>query len=262
MRRALLPLLLLALVLAPAAPAGANADPASDTLLYADAHYPYQPNQVTRPLQRALDKMLAEAKRKRYNVKVAIIAARTDLGGVPQLFTEPQQYADLLTKEISFNTTPRVLVVLPSGVGGNNLGDRAGNALEGITVPPDAKADDLARTAMQAVAALSKANGTPVSAPDVAEGKKRGGGTSPLLTFGLPVALVLLAAGIAAARSGRGDDDEPEPAAQDTDEPAPSARDTNAEKTPPADPGPAADRAPPAEPADPAPDADGEAGRL
>jgi len=215
-RRAFIPLILLVLLI-PATAARANADPASDTLLYADAHYPYAPNLVSRDLQRALDKMLAEAKGKRYNVKVAIIAARSDLGGVPQLFTEPQQYADLLTKEISFNTTPKVLVVLPAGIGGNNLGDRAGAALDDIAVPSAAKADDLARTAMRAIAALSEANGTPVAAPDVAGGEKRDGGTSPLLTFGLPVALVLLAAGVAAIRS-RGKDHDP-----DAEDPEPDA---------------------------------------
>jgi hypothetical protein len=196
-------------LLACAPSAHANADPASDTLLYADAHYPYQPNLVSRPLQKALDGLLKEAKRKGYAIKVAVIAARTDLGGVPQLFTDPQKYADLLTRELSFNSKPRVLVVLPAGIGGNNLGDRAGGALENITVPSGGKADDLVRTAMKAVGALAQANGTPVTVPKVASGEKRGGGTSPLLTFGLPVLLVLLAAGVAAARGRRrGDDDD------------------------------------------------------
>lgn len=211
MRRALL---LGVLVLLPAAPAHGNADPASDTLLYADAHYPYAPNLVAKPLQKALDGMLEETKRKGYNVKVAIIADETDLGGVPQLFSKPQQYADLLTKEISFNTTPKVLVVLPAGIGGNNLGDRAGDALAQTTVPADADGDELTRTAMQAVSALANANGTPVAVPNVAAGEQRdGSGTSPLITFGLPVLLVLLVVVIATAR-GRRRDDEPEPEPQ------------------------------------------------
>jgi hypothetical protein len=202
-------LLLVAALLA-ACPAGAyaDADPASDTLLYANAHYPYQPNLVAKPLQKALDGMLKQTKAKGYDIKVAIIAAPTDLGGVPQMFSQPQQYADLLTRELAFNTKPKVLVVLPSGIGGNNLGDRAGEALAHITVPSDPKADDLARTAMAAVGALAKANGTPVAVPQVkAGGKRGGGGTSPLITFGLPVLLVLGAVGVATVR-GRGDDDE------------------------------------------------------
>jgi hypothetical protein len=212
-RRALA-LLSLVVLAWPATSAHANADPASDTLLYADAHYPYEPNLVAKPLQKALDGMLKQTKRKGYNVKVAIIAAPTDLGGVSQLFSQPQPYADLLTRELAFNTKPRVLVVLPAGIGGNNLGDGAAAALNRITVPSGAKADDLARTAMDAVAALAKANHTPVAVPKVAAGAKRGGGTSPLLTFGLPVVLVLLAVVGATVRGRRrDDDDEPEIAA-------------------------------------------------
>jgi hypothetical protein len=202
-----LALLAAALPLAPAALA--DGDPASDTLLYADAFYPYRPNLVPKPLQQALDRMLRETRRKGFGLKVAIIAAPTDLGSVPQLFTSPQPYADLLTKEITYNNHPRVLVVLPAGIGGNNLGDHAGDALAGISPDPDAGAEGLARTAMQAVARLAKANGTPVAVPHVAAtaagsssgGGADSGGVSPLLTFGLPVALVLLGAGGAALRN-------------------------------------------------------------
>jgi hypothetical protein len=208
-RRAIATLALLAAVLAPAAPARADGDPASDTLLYADAHYPYKPNLVAKPLQRALDGMLREAKRKGYAMKVAIIAAQADLGAVPQLFTTPQKYADLLTQEISFNGKPRVLVVLPSGLGGNNLGDRAGSALRDILPPDGADGDALTRTAMRAVASLTKANGTPVAVPEVKATAKRNddGGTSPLITFGLPVLVVALAA-LGAMLRGRGAEDE------------------------------------------------------
>jgi hypothetical protein len=197
-------------LLVPAAPAHADGDPASDTLLYADVFYPYQPNQVSKPLQKALDGMLREARRKGFGLKVAIIAAPTDLGSVPQLFTNPQPYADLLTKEITFNNQPRVLVVLPAGIGGDNLGDGAGKALAGLMPDPNAGSDGLARTAMTAVARLTAANGTPVRAPAVAAAPPRhkGGGVSPAIAFGLPVALVILAAGAAALRNRRREDDE------------------------------------------------------
>lgn len=196
MRRAAAVITLLAALLAPATGARANGDPASDTLLYADAHYPYKPNLVSKPLQKALDGMLRQAKGRGYPLKVAIIAAPADLGAVPQLFNDPQKYADLLTREISYNAKPRVLVVLPAGLGGNNLGDAAGPALRDVLPPDGADGDALTRTAMQAVAALTKANGTPVAVPRVEAAPKRdeGGGVSPVLTFGLPVLLVGLAA--------------------------------------------------------------------
>jgi hypothetical protein len=219
MRARLLAVLLCAAAALPVAfpvSARADGDPASDVLIGQDAFYPYAPNTVARELQQALNAMLKQAKARQFELKIALVAATTDLGAVPQLFTQPQKYADLLTSEISFNTKPRVLVVLPSGLGGNNLGDRAGSALAGITPEPAAGADGLARAAMLAVGRLTAANGTPVPVPAVARESgratgKRDGGTSPLLIFGGPVLLVALAVGVAALRGrGRVDDEDPD----------------------------------------------------
>lgn len=207
-----------ALALLPAAAARADGDPPSDILLGQDAYYPYAPNSVAKQLQSALDGMLKQAKARHFELKVALVASTVDLGAVPQLFTDPQKYANLLTSEIAFNTKPRVLVVLPSGLGGNNLGDRAGTALQGIVPEEAAGADGLARAAMLAVGRLTAANGTPVPVPAVARGtgkaagaagrSSRGGrGTSPLLVIGVPMLLVLIAIGVA-QRRGRREDDE------------------------------------------------------
>lgn len=218
MRARLAALLLSAVTALPAlAPplAHADGDPASDVLIGGDSFYPYPPNGPAKDLRTALDRMLKQAKAKGFHLKVAMIAATTDMGAVPQLFTDPQKYADLLTQELSFNTKPRVLVVLPAGLGGNNLGDRAGPALSGIAPEPGAGGDGLARAAMLAVGRLTAANGTPVPVPAVARGTGRAGGkrdssTSPLIIFGVPVLLVALAAGIAAARGRRAEDAEDE----------------------------------------------------
>lgn len=216
--------------------AHADGDPASDVLLSADAYYPYAPNGVSKNLQTALDRMLSQAKAKGFELKVAMIAATADLGAVPQLITDPQKYADLLTSEIAFNTKPRVLVVLPAGLGGNNLGDNAGEALVGITPDGGDGGDGLARAAMVAVGKLTAANGTPVPIPAVARdgGKgngKDGGsrGTPAVIIFGVPVLLVALAAGgLALAGRGRADDgdtdadsDGEDPDAADGTPPAP-----------------------------------------
>ena len=56
MRRVLALLTALA-VLVPAVPVYADGDPASDTLLITNAHYPYKPNLVSQPLKTALDKI-------------------------------------------------------------------------------------------------------------------------------------------------------------------------------------------------------------
>ncbi len=210
-------LVLLAASAAAGAPAAARADgdPASDVLLSQSVFYPYAPNKVPDDLQTALDAQLKAAKAKGYELKVALIAAQTDMGSVPQLFTAPQKYADLLTSEIAFNTKPRVLVVLPSGLGGNNLGGKAGDALGPVQVDPGAGAAGLARAALQAIGALTRANGTPVPVPALAsqtgkpgDGGGDGGGPSPLLVFGLPVLLVALVAGGAILRDRRREEDE------------------------------------------------------
>lgn len=214
MRRALAIAAALLVAVTPAT-ALADGDPASDILLSQDVFYPYAPNIVAKPLQTALNGMVAAAKKKGFAVKVAMIASRSDLGSVPQLYDDPQRYADLLTQEISFNSKPRVLVVLPAGIGGNNLGDNAGTALQTVTVPSEPGPDGLARTALVALGKLTAADGKPVPVPYVPETKKAGkSSTSPVLVFGVPVLLVALAAAAAARRSRRREDDESEPAAE------------------------------------------------
>ena len=214
MRGRLLVVVLLAALAAPSA-AHADGDPASDVLLGQDVFYPYEPNTVSKPVRGALDKMVAEAKGKGYSVKVALIAAPPDLGAYPYLISDPQKYADLLTREITFNTKPRVLTVLPSGLGGKNLGDDAGDALSGIQPDAEGGGDALARTAMVALGRLAEAEGKPVAVPAEASasssesGSGKGGGTSPLLIFGLPVLLVVIAAAVAARMSSRHADEDP-----------------------------------------------------
>jgi len=197
------------------AAAFANGDPASDVLLSQDAFYPYQPNLPSKAVQDGLNRMLRDARGKGFALKVAVIAARTDLGSVPQMLTQPQPYADLLTSEISYNEKPRVLVVLNAGLGGNNLGAKAGPALQGLTPDPSGDSDSLVRTAMQAVRRLTVAAGKPVALPAIAsrpapKAGGGGGGTSPLLVFGLPVALVVAAAALAAARGRARDEEAPD----------------------------------------------------
>lgn len=205
--------------------ARADGDPASDVLLSQSAFYPYAPNTVPTDLQKALNAQLKKAKAKGYDLKVALISAQNDLGSVPQLSTDPQKYADLLTSEIAFSSKPRVLVVMPSGLGGNNLGDSAGDALSPVQVEADAGAAGLARAALRAVGALTRANGTPVPVPALAAatgpsgGSGSTGGPSPVLVFGLPVLLVVLVAGVAIARDRRREDED-DGEADETDDPA------------------------------------------
>jgi hypothetical protein len=213
LRRALTVLLLAGLVAAGSilspARAGADADPASDTLLVAPVFYPYQP--PTSPaLQKALEGALAQLKARGLDLKVAIIDDPTDLGAVTNMYAMPQQYADFLDMEISFNTKQPLLVVMYAGFGVANAGPRG--ALSGLLPDTKHQADGLARSAIAAVVRLANANRKPIAAPvvgAVAPAGGGGGGASPLLVFGAPVLLVGLAAVLAARLRRRHDADQP-----------------------------------------------------
>src|SRR3954453_3989674 len=98
------------------APAAADGDPASDTLLGQNVFYPYQPK-VSPAVAARLNAETAAAKRAGFPLKVALIASPLDLGVIPDLFGKPQKYADFLDQEISFQGKQPLLVVMPAGYG-------------------------------------------------------------------------------------------------------------------------------------------------
>jgi hypothetical protein len=196
-RAALLALAVLALV--PAA-APADGDPASDVLLAQDVYYPYAPK-VSKPLTDALNGLVKRVRAAGYPMKVALIEAPSDLGAYPNLFGDTQSYANLLAKEIAFNTKPHLLVVMPTGFGGDNLGAKVDSALSGINVDQAAKSDGLAQAALVAVARVATANGHATPVPAQARAKLSASksssnrSTPSLLIYGGPVLLALLAVG-------------------------------------------------------------------
>jgi hypothetical protein len=190
-RRAVVALLVAAAIcfaVLPASRALCDADPASDVLLGAPAFYPFQPS-VSSPLQHELEHDLAQLGKKGLNLKVAIIGSAVDLGAVTNMFARPQPYADFLDQEISFSGPQPLLVVMPNGFGVSHAGPSS--ALSGLTVDAAHQSNGLAHSAILAVQRLAKANGKPIST-GVDGGT--GGSTSPLITFGLPALLVVLAA--------------------------------------------------------------------
>jgi hypothetical protein len=96
------------------ATASANADPASDSLYTGTLFLPLS-NPVSPHLAQRLAADLRVAGRAGKPVRVALIAAPTDLGGVPVLFGRPAQYARFLGAELQFVYAGRVLVVMPRG---------------------------------------------------------------------------------------------------------------------------------------------------
>jgi hypothetical protein len=171
------------------ASAAADGDPASDVLLTTDAFYPYRP--VSTKLVRALDATVARARAAGFPIKVALIRERSDLGAVPGMLGHPQQYAEFLRTEISFNGKPRLLVVMQQGFG--NAGAGPASALSSIEVESGGGSDGLARTAVRAVQALARDAGHPFK-PVAVQAGGRSRGSSALLIFGGPVVLVALVA--------------------------------------------------------------------
>ncbi|MGI8559558.1 MAG: hypothetical protein ACR2ND_14855 [Solirubrobacteraceae bacterium] len=184
------------LLLMPAPAVLADGDPASDVLLNGDVFYPYQPL-VSLPLTTALNKAVKDAHGAGFPIKVALIASANDLGAVPDLFAKPQKYSDFLDREISYNQKAALLVVMPQGIGTTGAGSPA--PLASIKIGAlGSSSDSLARAGIQAVSALAAQAGHSIPAtkiPTASQGSGHGGGgTSPLLTFGAPLLLVLAAA--------------------------------------------------------------------
>jgi hypothetical protein len=197
--------------------ARADGDPASDVLPAQDVFFPYAPP-VAKPLREALTRVVADARKAGYPLKVAMIESAGDLGSYPQMFNQPQDYANLLAGELPTNphgeirTRPHLLVVMPVGFGGDNLGAGVDKALAPVKVDPAAQSDGLARAAIEAVARVATANGHRVAVPAAARAKlgasnkstKRSSGPSPWLFVGpllLVVGAIVLAGRITARRS-------------------------------------------------------------
>ncbi len=186
-----LAVILLALVPALAA---ADGDPASDVLLGENVFYPYNPP-TGAVLQKSLNAETTATAKQHFPLKVALIGSPIDLGVVPDLFGKPQQYADFLDQEISFQAKQPLLVVMAAGYGVQGLPPSARAAVAALRPPAGKSGDALAQAATVAVARLAKAEGHPVSVP----GSSGGGGSSDTAIVAvLAVAAVLIAVALAA----------------------------------------------------------------
>src|SRR3954468_11415231 len=180
-------------------PARADGDPASDVLLLQDVYLPYAPG-VPGPIGKTITTLLKTTRKAGFPLKVAIIADPKDLGAVPQFFGKPQQYAPFLQSEIAFNSKRPLLVVMTAGYGAAALPNGAETGLQGLDPPKSANGEDLGRSAIAAIVKLSAAAGHPVPSPKLPSAGGGGGSTSPLIVFGVPVALLALGGVLAALR--------------------------------------------------------------
>jgi hypothetical protein len=190
-------------LLVPAA-ARANGDPASDVLLTSQVFLPYEAP-ISKQASQELRATVAEANKKGFKIRVAVIAFTGDLGTAVALWHHQQSYSKFLWSEIAFVYSNRLLVAMPSGFGfynGKKPVAKELRVLEGVkagTTPTP-----LAQSATAAVRALAKANG--ITLPKVS-----GGGSSNTrdrLILGAAVLAFLIVLLIPARflrRRGRGD---------------------------------------------------------
>jgi hypothetical protein len=201
-------LLLLGLVAAPAV--RADSDPPSDVLISQSVYFPYSPP-VSRGIGAILTRVVDDAKKAGYPVRVAVVSSDYDLGSIPDLLGRPQSYAPFLQREISFNRRRPLLVVMDGGFGTADAGSGAAAALASLPKPAGGS-DALARSAILAVPKLAGAAGHRVATPVLPAAAGKGGGKSgtPWWVFVAPLVLVGLAVAVLTRR--RGPDEEAEAA--------------------------------------------------
>jgi hypothetical protein len=140
---------LVVVALALAGTARADADPASDVLYVRNLFLPFS-TKVSPEAAAKLRAAIARSHAAGRPIKVALIAGRTDLGGVPQLFGNPVYYARFLDAELQFLYSGRLLVVMPQGAG-LAQGGRAIAEKAVVEAKPGPGGDGLAETAAQLV---------------------------------------------------------------------------------------------------------------
>jgi hypothetical protein len=178
----------------------ADGDPASDFLLAQPTFVPFDAN-VSKARADELTAIVAEAKKRGYTIRVALIAKPFDLGAVPSLYGKPKTYARFLGQELFFLYKGRLLVVMPNGYGMSRRGKPlpSGQRVVDGLPKPGAGGDALALAATRAVRRLAAESGVRLEVP------RSGGGRSAthdrIVLAAIAVGLALLfGAGLAARR--------------------------------------------------------------
>jgi hypothetical protein len=174
--------------------ARADGDPASDYLLSTSAFFPPDAK-IPAVDARQLSTVLATAKARGFEIRVALIASTYDMGSVAALYRQPRQYARFLGQELFFVYKGRLLVVMPNGYGvsrGGKVLVPAQRAVDRLAAPGN-DGHALATGATTAVRKLAAAEGIDVPLPKVAAAKSR---TGDWFLLGA-IALVVLAAAAA-----------------------------------------------------------------
>jgi cytochrome oxidase Cu insertion factor (SCO1/SenC/PrrC family)/thiol-disulfide isomerase/thioredoxin len=167
MRRLRLSILLLLAVLVSgvASPAArADGDPGSDVLVYQQLFLAADAG-VSVPEQVRLDGLLRSAGHAGFSVRVAIIAAPSDLGAITGLWLKPRAYARFLGIELSLAYRGRLLVVMPNGFGFNWPGHPSAGAYRALSGIRIGRGRGLATAAQAAIQSLATADGVKLRSP-------------------------------------------------------------------------------------------------
>ncbi len=138
----------------------ANSDPASDVLLSQQLFLPTSTT-ISPTLAAKLETAVSNANRHGYEIRVAVIATRADLGGLPSLWKKPQTYARFLSEELRSAYTGRLLVAMPNGFGYFAPAETSGHEqriLAGLTIAQGP--DGFIRSTINAVNRLEAAANT------------------------------------------------------------------------------------------------------
>ena len=202
MRRLALAVVLLASLCVP--PGGlADADPASDFLLTEDVFLPFDAN-IDEDVVERLYAVIREAKQEGFPIRVALIARRSDLGGVPALYGKPQRYSEFLGQELRFVYQDGLLVVMPNGYGYSQAGQAHPFLADSLSSLPAPGRDptDMAKSATTAVERLAAGAGSPLPSAG-SEGGGLSAGRAIAVAAAVALPLVLIAGAVLLLRRRR-----------------------------------------------------------
>jgi hypothetical protein len=192
-------------VLVPATPALADGDPASDVLASQSVFLPSDGG-IPVAQQQRLAALLQSAQRAGYPVRVALIATKSDLGSISELWRQPAGYAHFLSQELALVYKGTVLVVMPNGfgvaVGGKPL------TFAGAPPAPTSGGATLATAAVSAVQHLSASAGHTLALPppppaSSAPAGARGGSTDVGAWAAIAIGVLLIGAAWGASLRAR-----------------------------------------------------------
>jgi hypothetical protein len=186
---------LLALVAVPVA--HADGDPASDYLITQRVFLPYD-TKIPKTDQQMLQGIVADAHKKGYPIRVALIGSDYDLGSVTILWKQPQRYAQFLAQELEFVHKDPLLTVMPNGMGFYWVGHKpAGEKATLADIPIAPGGHGLAQAATRAVQQLAAARGLHLTPLKVAAPKPSHRNRDDRLVIIAAVAVALIIGSVA-----------------------------------------------------------------